>query len=128
MEIQWQNYGNTETDKLIYRMTNSFFSALMWVKQSQDENGSWVDHDYTCMSAAQINVVGSDLLTDNLERAVQFRNSNQFTPGIFTPNTGGGEATLTSTCLGIWGLYSCGQRLSRDGLGKSLSLKSYCIH
>ena len=102
-------------------MTSSFFSALMWIKEAQDkDSGKWNDYDYTCVSAAQLSVVGSDLVTDNLERAVQYIKSSQYTPGIFSSDTGGGEPTLTSTCLAILGLYSSGQRLNRDELKKNL--------
>ena len=121
MEIEWLKNAATRTDKSLSNMTSSFFSALMWIKEAQDkDSGKWNDYDYTCVSAAQLSVVGSDLVTDNLERAVQYIKSSQYTPGIFSPDTGGGEPTLTSTCLAILGLYSSGQRLNRDELKKSL--------
>ncbi len=126
MEIQGLKTTATEIDNLLLRMANSFFSGLMWVKGSQEElSGRWNDHDYTCMAVIQLNVVGTDLLLDNLDRAVQYIKSSQHTPGIFAPDSGGGEPTLTSTCLAIWGLYSSHQSLSPNDLKQSLKFMEY---
>lgn len=121
MEIQGLKTGATGIDNLLLRMANSFFSGLMWVKESQEVDGHWTDFGYTCMVVAQLNVIGSDLLSDNLEKAIQYIKSGQRTPGKFATKNQGGEPTLGSTCGAIWGLYSSRQSLSPSELKHSLN-------
>jgi len=120
MDIQGLKTGVIKTDALLHQMTNSFFFALIWVKNSQEPNGRWTDFGYTGMVAAQLNVVGSDLLSDNLDRAVHYIKSRQIKSGLFAPDGGGGEPALVDTNLAIWGLNSCGEFLNAGQLKENL--------